>query len=202
MSASDAGATLATAASLRRAGRRGEAEAMLRGLVAVQPAHSGALHLLGVLALERGAPADALPLFERASFGAPTLAPLQYNRGHALLALGRLAEAADAYRHAAALDPQLAEAPLAQARALYRLGQFEAALAAARQAIARREDLAGAWRLAGAALLDLSRWEDAAASLSRSALAPLDAASCASASSRRTPSSSVNPDKRASSIGM
>jgi tetratricopeptide (TPR) repeat protein len=167
LSASDAGAMLSSAVSLRRDGRRAEAEALLRGLVAAHPAHSGALHLLGVLAMERGAAAEALPLFERARFGAPTLAPLQYNRGHALLALGRLADAAEAYRQAGTLDPQLAEAPLAEARALYRLGQPGPALAAAREAIARRADLPGAWRLAGAAQLDLSRWEEAAASLTQ-----------------------------------
>lgn len=176
MTASGAGAMLASAVSLRRNGRRAEAEEVLRGLLAAQPAHSGALHLLGILALERGAPADALPLLERARFGAPSLAPLQFNRGHALLGVGRLADAAEAYRLAGALDPTLAEAPLARARALQRLGQREAALAAAREAIARQPLLHLAWRLAGDLQFELRQWTDARASLARAVeLQPRDA---------------------------
>src|SRR6478609_3447600 len=101
---------LATALVLRREGRGAEAEATLRSVLRHLPAHAPALHLLGVIELERKAPAEALAHFDAALFGTPQLAPLHYNRGNALSALGRLAEAQEAYARAVALDPALAEA--------------------------------------------------------------------------------------------
>ena len=158
---------LATALALRREGRGIEAENALRSVLKHLPAHAPALHLLGVLELERKAPTEALAHFDAALFGSPQLAPLHYNRGNALSALGRLADAHQAFARAVALDPALAEAHFNLGNVARALGRPEAAERAWNAALRARPTLAGALLRLGALQSEQRRWPEAEASFAR-----------------------------------
>jgi tetratricopeptide (TPR) repeat protein len=158
---------VASALALRRENRGAEAEAVLRSVLEHRPAHVPALHLLGVLALERKAPAEALGHFDAALPGAPRLAPLHYNRGNALSALGRLDDAQQAYARAVALDPELAEAHFNLGNVARALGRPAVAEHAWKEALRVRPSLSDAHLRLGALQAEQRRWHDAEASFAR-----------------------------------
>ena len=86
------------AAMLHAAGRLGDAEARYRQILAAVPDHAPTRHMLGVLALQTGHPADALREIDAALATDPRPALVHANRANALLALGRPAEAEAAAR--------------------------------------------------------------------------------------------------------
>jgi predicted O-linked N-acetylglucosamine transferase (SPINDLY family) len=111
------------------AGDVAEAEAIYRQVLAVQPDHSDALHLMAASLYQRGHPADGLPLVEKALALSPRQSFYHNTRGRILLALGRMAEGVVAVEEALRLEPQNAEAHfnLAEVRALEgRLSEAEA----------------------------------------------------------------------------
>lgn len=89
--------TLAVATEHHRAGRIGEAERLYRDVLAISPGQPDALHLLGVLALQSGRPADAVDLITQAVAGDDGEAMFHANLGHALHAVGRHRDAALAF---------------------------------------------------------------------------------------------------------
>jgi tetratricopeptide (TPR) repeat protein len=119
-----------------RAGHLQKAEAIYRAVLARQPAHADALHLLGVLAHQRGAHAEAVTLIDRAIQVAPRTATYHVNRGEALRALGWLDDAIVAYQEALALKPDYALAHSNLGLALQDLGDAAAAESAYRRALA------------------------------------------------------------------
>lgn len=135
------------ALALYRQGRRGEARNICESIVSARPGHTGALHLLGVLALEDGRAEDAIRrLVETGEAGDPRI--------HSALATawrmrGRPAEAAAAARRAAALAPGHAEFLYNLGNALQHLGDERGAEAAYRWSLASRPGLVnGHWNLA------------------------------------------------------
>ena len=98
------------------AGRLNEAEALYRQALAKDPESIDALHFLGVIALQRGAPSLAIELISKALSRNAANAPAHNNLGLALVAQGRKAEAAGAYLAALALQPGYPDA-LANLRA-------------------------------------------------------------------------------------
>ncbi len=128
---------VAAAAGLHRAGDLEGAEAAYRRVLARDPRHSGALHLLGVLEHQRGRHDRAVEQIGRAITLDPSQAAYHNNLGVALKATGRLDEAASAYREALRLAPGYADASANLGVALHELGRpaeavpcFEAALRA------------------------------------------------------------------------
>jgi tetratricopeptide (TPR) repeat protein len=99
--------------------------------------------------------------------GAPRLAPLHYNRGNALSALGRLADAQKAYSRAVALDPNLAEAHFNLGNVERALRRPAAAERAWNEALRARPSLAEALLRLGALQSEQRRWADADASFAR-----------------------------------
>jgi tetratricopeptide (TPR) repeat protein len=134
----------------------------LRDVLAIEPAHAGAAHLLGVMALEVGDAAEALALFDRALGASPGFAPLHYNRGNALAALQSLDAAAAAYRQCIALDPALAEAHFNLGNVLAAANFPEPSIAAYQQALRLRPSLYEAWRRIGKLQAEAGRWREAA----------------------------------------
>lgn len=111
--------TLAAAALpeiLRRAsaaygqGRFAEAEGLCRAILAAQPAFFDALHLLAVVAAQRGRNDEALASYDRALAIRPGHAEALNNRGIALKGLKRFDEAVASYDKALAARPDYAKA--------------------------------------------------------------------------------------------
>lgn len=99
-----------TALAHHRAGRLPEAEGLYRQVLALEPENAQALQLLGAAAYQRGAPARAVELLEKADRLTPGRPEIQVNLGSALRALGRAPEAERCYRAALAAAPGFASA--------------------------------------------------------------------------------------------
>ena len=93
-----------------RAGRKSQAEAICRKVIAQTPRNDAAWQLLGVMALEVKREPLAVQLFMRALDIAPQKPGYYVNFAVGLHRLGKLPEAVDALRMAISLDPNLAEA--------------------------------------------------------------------------------------------
>lgn len=158
------------AVSHHDAGRLREAEALYRQVLASQPGHADALHMLGVLAHQVGHHAAGLDLVRRAIAIRPTDGAFHGNAASILQALGRREEAIAAYRQLVRLRPDLPEAHYALAFALAESGKKDEAIALYRKAIVLRPEYFDAINnLAG--LLTASGQNEEAASLYRRAVA-------------------------------
>src|ERR1700739_4580404 len=89
-----------------RAGRLDRAQALYRRVLEKDPDHAEALHLLGVVAYQRGDAASGIALIERALPELEDLPEVHLNLGNALREAGRLEEATGSYRRAIAIDPE------------------------------------------------------------------------------------------------
>ena len=94
-----------------QAGRLAEAEPLYRQILAADPRHSDALHLLGVIAHQVGQHVPAIDLIRQAISLAPGNPNYHSNLGEACRAAARLDDAIAAYRRAIALNPDFSEAP-------------------------------------------------------------------------------------------
>ena len=159
--------TLRAGLAHHQAGRHDRAEALYRKVLARDSNHAEALHLLGVLAYQRGKLGPALQLIERALPALAELPDAHLNYGNALRAAGRLEEAAASYRRAIALKPDHGMAHNNLARVLIDRGSLEAGLESARRAIDLIPDFAGAHANCAGALLGLERFAEAEAALRR-----------------------------------
>jgi protein O-GlcNAc transferase len=118
-----------------QAGSLAEAERGYREILRREPNHADSLHLLGVIALQTGHPAAALPLVERAVALRPDGAIYRNSLGQILERLGRNDEARGAYEAALVLDPEYAEALNNLGHVLERGNEVATAEACYRQAI-------------------------------------------------------------------
>jgi predicted O-linked N-acetylglucosamine transferase (SPINDLY family) len=166
-SADDIDRLVDTAFAHHEAGKLDQAEALYRKAMEADPEHADALHLLGLVALQRGEFESAIELIERALPELNDLPEVHLNLGNALRGVGRLAEAVDCYRRAIALDPGYGMAHSNLAHALNEQGLFEAGLESSRRAIELIPDFLGAQVSCIAALLGLERFADAEAPLRR-----------------------------------
>ncbi len=153
-----------------KAARLAEAEKLYRAVLAVQPAHSGALHLLGVLRGQTGHQAVAVELIRQAIAIHSTNADYHSNLGKFLTETGENDAAIASCRQAISLNPHLVDAHLNLGVALEAQGQLDAAIASFREAIRLKPDYAEAHNNLGAALKSQGRLDAATASF-RKALA-------------------------------
>ena len=100
----------AQAMAHHQAGRLAQAEPVYRQLLALQPNHFNALHMLGVLASQAGNSAAAIELIKRAVALNPNEATSHGNLGEILRKAGQLSRAEAELRRAIALQPQFADA--------------------------------------------------------------------------------------------
>jgi predicted O-linked N-acetylglucosamine transferase (SPINDLY family) len=149
--------------SHHQAGRLAEAEKIYRQILSQQPDHAGALHLLGVLALQMGQFDAAADLIRRAIRLMPDSAEAHYNLGSALQNLGQLDAAIAAFRQAIHLKPDLTQAYINLANALRDTAQLDPAIVAYRQVIRLKPDYAEAYNNLGNALLDKGQPDEAIA---------------------------------------
>ena len=123
------GADIDKAMALHRAGRLDEAQALYRGVLAADPAHFDALHLLGVIEGQHGRFEEALPLLERAVALRPDNAAALNNLGNTLAGLERFGAAVARFDQALALKTENPKALRNRGTALRRLGRLDEAMA-------------------------------------------------------------------------
>src|SRR5215469_9196244 len=136
------------AGQLQKVGKRTDAEAIYRQIVAQQPNHLPSIECLARLALERGDPRTAEDFLRRAISLSPGTAYLYGNLGMVQATSGRFDEAIAAFRQAIALRPDLPEAWNNLGNALREKGEFEEATAAYNKALSLRPSFPDArWNL-------------------------------------------------------
>jgi tetratricopeptide (TPR) repeat protein len=99
---------LASAVQHYRAGRLAEAETVCRQIIAVQPQHADALHLLGLIAHRTRHYQAAAKLISSAIAINDDVARYHHSLGNVLQALQRIPEAMQSYRRAIERNPTLA----------------------------------------------------------------------------------------------
>jgi len=164
---------MAEAARLYAARQLAEAAACCEAVIADEPAHFEAHHLLGVLSLDLGRHEAAREALQRAVSLNPRSPRARYNLGNLFQTLGRHEEAESAYRAALALAPDHAEALNNLGNSLRALGRHAEAIDCYRAALGHRPDHAPAFYNMGRSLADLDRLDEAEASLRAALAAPV-----------------------------
>jgi predicted O-linked N-acetylglucosamine transferase (SPINDLY family) len=116
-----------------RAGRLRDAENLCRHVLEQQPQHSGALHLLGVVAGRMARHKEAVELISLAVALNPSSADYYDDLGLALVRVGRVDAAIDAHRRAVVLNPHHPQASFNLGNLLQNQGRVDESIAAYRQ---------------------------------------------------------------------
>lgn len=125
------------------------------------PNHAEALHLLGVIDLQRGNARQAAALIEKAIAAAPGLAPAHYNLARAQKDLGQLPDALESVRRAIEFTPADADCWLLCANILIECDLKQEAASALGQLLTIAPQLDDARRARANLLMDLDKTEAA-----------------------------------------
>ena len=158
--------TLDRAVADHDAGRLADAEPAYRRVLAAEPDHADALHLLGLLLHQTGRSAEAEPLVRRAIAVDPSQAAFHTHLGLIRSASGDAAGGIDSHRRATALDPASADAHNNLGVALAAAGRWAEAVDSYRRAIAIQPEAATLDNLSRA-LHAAGRGDEAADALAR-----------------------------------
>jgi len=153
--------SFAEALRLHQAGEFAEAERLYRQILARDPRHADSLHLLGVLAYQRGQHQSAIDLIGQA-IATNGAVPFYYNnRGLALVALRQIDEAAAHYQRALALKADYVEALSNLGNLRLMQGRGEEAVSLQKRALAHNPDYAEGQMNLGNTLRELGKPGDA-----------------------------------------
>jgi predicted O-linked N-acetylglucosamine transferase (SPINDLY family) len=144
-----------------------EAEACYRQVLAAQPDHADALHLLGIIAYQTGRHDLSVELIRQAIQRNGRNPAYFYNLGNALKDQGNLDEAIAAFRRAIAIKPDWADAHLALGNSLNGQGKLDEAIAAYGKAIAVKPDHAMAHSNLGVTLREQGKLDEAISAYQR-----------------------------------
>ncbi len=158
---------LTTAIREHQAGRLPAAEQVYRQILALEPNHPEALHLLGVLCGQTGNYHLAAEFIRRAVAVKPEWPEALANLGNALREEGRLEEAVGCFRRALRLKPDSAVALNNLGNALKAQGRLDEALACYRRALKLQPDYAKAHFNLGALCKDQGQFDEAVACFRR-----------------------------------
>jgi predicted O-linked N-acetylglucosamine transferase (SPINDLY family) len=173
----DAGALLTQAVQLHQSGELKTARRLYEDVLIRVPEQPDALHLLGVLALQSGRPADAVMRIRRAVARRPDSAVYHGNLGVALQATGQVHEARASLERAVALDARNVDALFNLGVTLQALDLPEEAVGWYQRVLALAPAHTGAYRNLGNALHALGRSAEAVEAYGALlALTPPDAA--------------------------
>jgi predicted O-linked N-acetylglucosamine transferase (SPINDLY family) len=139
------------AAKLQMAGRFQEAENLCNQVLAEQPNHPNALHVLAVVMHQTNRNSQAIDLIQRAVARKTTDPEFRNSMGVIYMNARRPQEAMDAFRHALKLHPNFPGALTNLANLLLDAGNWQEAATCARKAIALAPRLTEAYSLLGAA---------------------------------------------------
>jgi Flp pilus assembly protein TadD len=142
MSAQTIQQLLQSATLLHQAGQLNQAEAQYQEILQIDPSHADALHLLGVIACQRGQYERGLELILTAVTFSPHRSDYHSTMGNALSGLKRWTEAIAAHRRAFDFDPSNLGALNNLAVALGHDDQTEESLECFEQLIAAKGDVA------------------------------------------------------------
>lgn len=131
---------LMTGLKYHQMGRLAEAEAVYYQVLTVCPRHPDALHLMGVIAHQRGRYNVAVDLIRQAIRQNGHSAAYLCSLGSALREQGKLAEAITSYLEAVRMKPDFVEAQYNLGNALHAEGRLEESINAYRQAVRRKSD--------------------------------------------------------------
>jgi tetratricopeptide (TPR) repeat protein len=131
---------LSTAIRDHQSGRLEQAARIYQGILARHADHADALHLLGVVALQKGNPQRAVELIRQAVAVNPTVAAFHCNLAEAYRAVGQLERAAGCCQLALGLQPDYPEAANNLGLILLAQGKGQAAVAQFREALRLRPD--------------------------------------------------------------
>jgi tetratricopeptide (TPR) repeat protein len=147
---------------LHQRGQIGDAESLCRQVLAAEPDHPDALHLLGLATFQGGNPSQAVELIRKAASLRPRNWTFQGNLANILFQLGNYAEAMAAYRQAAMLDPDEPQFPMGIANCHACGGNHREAEAQLRALVQRFPRYALAWFNLANSVRDQGRPEEAA----------------------------------------
>jgi len=156
--------SLEAALARQQQGDLAGAERICRELLSRQPGDADALHLLGLVALQRGQPQAAVAAISQSLQSDPAQPVAHLNLGVAWRQVGRLQQALECFVRALALEPDNAEANNNRADALLELGRPEEALRSVERALAVKPNFPMALNNCGNALRALGRTGEALAS--------------------------------------
>lgn len=148
---------LQQAMGLHQHGYLAQAEMLYKEILAIQPRHVDALHLLGMLAAQTQRADVGVQLIEQALAINPHHAAMHSNLGNALMALGRHEDAARAYGKAVTLKPEFADAHCNRGNAFKELHRYDEAVSSYRKALALNPGLADAHANLGNTLCAMHR---------------------------------------------
>ena len=172
--------SLQTAIEHFQNGRISQSAACLQSILAADPGQADALHLLGIISLQRGDGAAALDLITKA-VGANPAEPIYCNSlGNILQDRGRPDEAVTCYRQALSLKPDYAEAHSNLGAALLALGRNDEAVDSLQSALAIKPDYVEALSHLGNAFQARSRMDEAIACYRQALTIKPDQADCLS----------------------
>ncbi|HVJ51920.1 MAG TPA: tetratricopeptide repeat protein [Aliidongia sp.] len=166
-SAHEIGRQFGAAQQHHQAGRLAEAEGIYRRILGGQPGHIGALHGLGLLALQAGRNDAAVELLSRAAAQGKRVPQLRYLLGLAYRGQRRFDDAARAFAEALRMAPGMVEADCALAALAGEQGRIDEAAAHYRRILAAKPDCTEALTGLGGLLLGAGRTEEAAGSFAR-----------------------------------
>lgn len=152
-----------TAVGLHQAGRLDEAEEHYRKALALDPDDFDALHLLGLLAYQKGDARSSAELISRALRQRPSDPFAHNNLGNALDALGKPDDALEAYRTALRLKHDYPEACNNLGATLKNKGMLDQAVEQFEKAVVLQPDYVDAHFNLGAARQTQGRFDDAGA---------------------------------------
>ncbi|RUX07983.1 MAG: sulfotransferase family protein [Mesorhizobium sp.] len=115
------------ALQMHQAGRRQEAEAIYRQVLARQPKHAAAAHFLGLLLHQTGRSEEGMDFLEQSVQLQPTNPDFLNNLGTVMRDLGRVTAAIDFFRGAVDLRPEQLAARDNLGSSLKQIGRFEEA---------------------------------------------------------------------------
>lgn len=130
-------------------GRLLEAEALYQQMLQIDPDNADVLHLLGVIASQRGNHETAAALIKKAISAKPS-EPVYYNNlGIVLKAQGKLNDAVSCYRRMISTKPDHAEAHYNLGNALTEQGKMDEAVACYQKALSIKPDYADVYNNIG-----------------------------------------------------
>ena len=155
--------TLRRAIKHHQKGELQRAEAIYSQVLQIEPSNADALHLLGVVAGQRGRNEIAVGLIEKAINIINTIPLYHYSAGNAYRALDKLAQAIDCYQRALALNPNYFEALYNLGEAFQSQGKVGDAIGCYQRVLSLKPDYYIAYNNLGSALQDQGKLDEAIA---------------------------------------